>query len=147
MKIYTIIVTYNAMQRNWIDRCMESLSKSTIRTIPVLIDNGEVVRVKSFFSVAAVITYYYIVCTRWKSVGIKCVGEVELRGQYAVRCLKLRVGLMVQCLLSRLRVIFERYRKISVSDVRIVRSFSIDSYSFSPGLVSTLMKDRLLPVK
>ena len=78
-------------------------------------------RVKSFFSVAAVITYYYIVCTRWKSVGIKCVGEVELRGQYAVRCLKLRVGLMVQCLLSRLRVIFERYRKISVSDVRIVQ--------------------------
>ena len=40
MKIYTIIVTYNAMQRNWIDRCMESLSKSTIQTIPVLIDNG-----------------------------------------------------------------------------------------------------------
>ena len=39
MKIYSIIVTYNAMQRNWIDRCMESLSKSTVPTVPVLIDN------------------------------------------------------------------------------------------------------------
>lgn len=40
MKIYTIIVTYNAMQRNWIDRCLESLSRSTVQTIPILIDNG-----------------------------------------------------------------------------------------------------------
>ncbi len=40
MKIYTIIVTYNAMQRNWINRCMESLSKSTVKTTPIIIDNG-----------------------------------------------------------------------------------------------------------
>ena len=41
-KIYTIIVTYNAMQRNWIDRCLMSLQKSTVPTIPVLIDNGSI---------------------------------------------------------------------------------------------------------
>ena len=40
MKIYTIIVTYNAMQRNWITRSIDSLSKSTIETTPVIIDNG-----------------------------------------------------------------------------------------------------------
>lgn len=40
MKIYTIIVTYNAMQRNWIHRCMDSLSKSTVKNIPIIIDNG-----------------------------------------------------------------------------------------------------------
>ena len=40
MTIYTIIVTYNAMQRNWIDRCMESLSKSTVETSVIIIDNG-----------------------------------------------------------------------------------------------------------
>lgn len=28
------------MQRNWINRCMESLSKSTVQNIPILIDNG-----------------------------------------------------------------------------------------------------------
>ena len=40
MKIYTIIVTYNAMQRNWIHRCMDSLSKSTVKTTSIIIDNG-----------------------------------------------------------------------------------------------------------
>lgn len=40
MIIYTIIITYNAMQRNWINRCMESLSKSTVKTTPIIIDNG-----------------------------------------------------------------------------------------------------------
>ena len=32
MNIYTIIVTYNAMQKQWIDRCLKSLENSTIRT-------------------------------------------------------------------------------------------------------------------
>lgn len=40
MKIYTIIVTYNAMHRQWIDRCMESLQKSTIPVKAIIIDNG-----------------------------------------------------------------------------------------------------------
>ena len=40
MTIYTIIVTYNALQRNWIDRCMDSLSRSTVKTISIIIDNG-----------------------------------------------------------------------------------------------------------
>lgn len=38
-KIYTIIVTYNAMQKNWIDCCMKSLKESTIPSIPIIIDN------------------------------------------------------------------------------------------------------------
>lgn len=37
MKIYTVIVTYNAMQ--WIDRCLQCLRDSSITTIPVIIDN------------------------------------------------------------------------------------------------------------
>lgn len=40
MTIYTIIVTYNAMHRRWIDRCMKSLHDSTIATIAIIIDNG-----------------------------------------------------------------------------------------------------------
>lgn len=40
MKIYSIIVTYNAMHRGWIDRCLKSLSDSTVPVIPVIIDNG-----------------------------------------------------------------------------------------------------------
>lgn len=36
--IYTIIVTYNAMP--WIDRCLGSLRQSTIRTLPVVVDNA-----------------------------------------------------------------------------------------------------------
>jgi len=31
MKIYAIIVTYNAMRRNWADRCLKSLQNSTFR--------------------------------------------------------------------------------------------------------------------
>ena len=38
MRIYTIIVTYNAMP--WIDRCLCSLQTSTVPVIPVIIDNG-----------------------------------------------------------------------------------------------------------
>lgn len=37
MKIYTIIVTYNAMQ--WIDRCLASLRNSSIKTDVIVIDN------------------------------------------------------------------------------------------------------------
>lgn len=37
--IYTIIVTYNAMRRGWIDRCLSSLRESTIPTIPIVVDN------------------------------------------------------------------------------------------------------------
>ena len=39
-KIYAIIVTYNAMQRGWIDRCMKSLAESTIPVVPIIVDNG-----------------------------------------------------------------------------------------------------------
>lgn len=37
MKIYTIVVTYNAMP--WIDKCLQCLHESTITTIPILVDN------------------------------------------------------------------------------------------------------------
>ena len=40
MKIYAVIVTYNAMRRGWIDRCMKSLEESTVPVVPVVIDNG-----------------------------------------------------------------------------------------------------------
>lgn len=39
-KIFTIIVTYNAMHKRWIDRCMKSLRESTINTTAVIVDNG-----------------------------------------------------------------------------------------------------------
>ncbi|MBO6144360.1 MAG: glycosyltransferase family 2 protein [Prevotella sp.] len=40
MKIYAIIVTYNAMRRNWADRCLKSLQNSTTPVTAVIIDNG-----------------------------------------------------------------------------------------------------------
>ena len=38
--IYAIIVTYNAMRRNWIERCLQSLRASTVPVTPIVIDNG-----------------------------------------------------------------------------------------------------------
>ena len=38
MTIYTIIVTYNG--HRWMDFCLGSLRKSSIKTIPLIIDNG-----------------------------------------------------------------------------------------------------------
>ncbi len=37
--IYAIIVTYNAMRRGWIDRCLNSLRESTIPITPIVVDN------------------------------------------------------------------------------------------------------------
>ena len=42
MKIYAIIVTYNAMRRNWADRCLKSLQSSTVPVTPVVVDNGSI---------------------------------------------------------------------------------------------------------
>ena len=39
MKIFAVIVTYNAMRRQWIDHCLESLRQSTISITPVVVDN------------------------------------------------------------------------------------------------------------
>ena len=39
MKIYAIIVTYNAMRRGWIDRCLNSLYASTIPVTVIVVDN------------------------------------------------------------------------------------------------------------
>ena len=39
MKIFAIIVTYNAMWRGWIDHCLESLQKSTVPITAIVIDN------------------------------------------------------------------------------------------------------------
>lgn len=38
--IYAIVVTYNAMRRNWIERCLQSLRESTVAVTPIVIDNG-----------------------------------------------------------------------------------------------------------
>jgi len=42
MKVFVIIVTYNALHREWIDHCMASLAASSVPLIPVIIDNGSV---------------------------------------------------------------------------------------------------------
>ena len=39
MKIYTIIVTFNAMHRQWIDRCLRSLQTSTMPVTIIVVDN------------------------------------------------------------------------------------------------------------
>lgn len=39
MKIYVIIVTYNAMRREWIDRCLQSLEASTVPVEAIVVDN------------------------------------------------------------------------------------------------------------
>lgn len=39
MMIYTIIVTYNAMRRDWIAKCLNSLRDSSVPTTPVVVDN------------------------------------------------------------------------------------------------------------
>ena len=38
--IYAVIVTYNAMHRSWIERCLNSLKASTIPVTAIVIDNG-----------------------------------------------------------------------------------------------------------
>lgn len=40
MNIFAIIVTYNAMRRNWIERCLQSLQESTVPVTPIVVDNG-----------------------------------------------------------------------------------------------------------
>lgn len=40
MKIFAIIVTYNAMHRGWADRCLLSLHASTYPVTAVVVDNG-----------------------------------------------------------------------------------------------------------
>lgn len=40
MKIFAVIVTYNAMHRQWIDRCLNSLAESTVPVVPIVIDNA-----------------------------------------------------------------------------------------------------------
>lgn len=40
MNIFAIIVTYNAMRRKWIDKCLHSLRESTLPCTPIVIDNG-----------------------------------------------------------------------------------------------------------
>lgn len=38
--VFAIIVTYNAMRRNWIDKCLQSLQQSSVPVTPVVVDNG-----------------------------------------------------------------------------------------------------------
>ena len=40
MKIFAVIVTYNAMRRSWIEKCLKSLQASTVPVLPIVVDNG-----------------------------------------------------------------------------------------------------------
>lgn len=40
MNIYAIIVTYNAMRRSWIDKCLLSIAHSTVPMTAIVVDNG-----------------------------------------------------------------------------------------------------------
>lgn len=40
IRIYTIVVTYNAMRSNWITKCIKSLQDNTIPSTIVVVDNG-----------------------------------------------------------------------------------------------------------
>lgn len=48
MTIYAIIVTYNAMRRNWIERCLKSIEASTVPMTAVIIDNGSTDETRTF---------------------------------------------------------------------------------------------------
>ncbi len=39
MEVFTIIVTYNATRNNWLQKCLDSLLKSTLKTEIVIVDN------------------------------------------------------------------------------------------------------------
>ena len=48
MIIYAIIVTYNAMRRSWIERCLDSLRGSSVPVTPIVIDNGSTDETRTF---------------------------------------------------------------------------------------------------
>lgn len=39
-RLFAVIVTWNAMQNQWIDRCMDSLNRSTVAVTAIVVDNG-----------------------------------------------------------------------------------------------------------
>lgn len=39
MKVFAVVVTYNAMRKDWIRKCIDSLDKSTTPVNPIVIDN------------------------------------------------------------------------------------------------------------
>lgn len=39
MKVFAVIVTYNAMRNDWIRKCLDSLDKSTVTATTIVIDN------------------------------------------------------------------------------------------------------------
>lgn len=48
MNVFAVIVTYNAMRRGWIDRCLKSLVVSTCPVTPIVIDNGSTDSTRDF---------------------------------------------------------------------------------------------------
>ena len=58
-EVAVIIVTYNALRRNWIDRCLDSIRQSTVAAVPVVVDNastdGTVAHVQAHYPEAHVI--------------------------------------------------------------------------------------------
>ena len=47
-KIYAIIVTYNALRSDWIDKCLKSLASSSIPITPIVVDNGSTDGTRNF---------------------------------------------------------------------------------------------------
>ena len=50
-KIYAIIVTYNALRSDWIDKCLKSLASSSISITPIVVDNGSTDGTREFVPV------------------------------------------------------------------------------------------------
>ena len=48
IKIFTVIVTYNAMRSDWIQKCLTSLQKSTVQVKAIVIDNGATDKTREF---------------------------------------------------------------------------------------------------
>lgn len=50
MKIFAVIVTYNAMRNAWIEKCLRSLEDSTQPVTPIVVDNGSTDQTCTFVS-------------------------------------------------------------------------------------------------
>ena len=75
-KVFSIIVTYNALRNNWIIKCLESLQNSSVKSEIIIIDNNsydktiEVVE-KNFPNVSCIKNQKNIGFGQANNIGIK----------------------------------------------------------------------------
>ena len=50
MKIFAVIVTFNALKRNWIEKCLNSLANSSVDVLPIVVDNNSNDGTKEFLT-------------------------------------------------------------------------------------------------